>query len=114
MRGLAELRVKESDRLARIIDLLQAVGATAAMINDDSLQVMPGPARRPDRIIQTDHDHRIAMTSAVLAAMQQDGDDVSEAVVLDDADCADESWPGFVAQLAAVRAALMDPPTSQR
>ena len=115
LRGLAELRVKESDRLARIIDLLQAFGATAAMIDDDSLQVTPGPARRPDRIIQTDHDHRIAMTAAVLAAMQQgDGDDVSEAVVLDDADCADESWPGFVAQLAAVRAALMDPPTSQR
>jgi 3-phosphoshikimate 1-carboxyvinyltransferase len=115
LRGLAELRVKESDRLARIIDLLQAFGATATMIDDDSLQVTPGPSRLPERIIQTDHDHRIAMTAAVLAGMQQGGgDDVSEAVVLDDPDCADESWPGFVAQLAAVRASLMDPPTSPR
>ncbi len=111
LRGLAELRVKESDRLARIVDVLRAFGAGVEFVDDDGLRVVPGPGRRPGAPIVTDHDHRIGMTAAVLGAMHQP---VPTAVAVDDPGCVDESWPGFVAQLAAVRRALMDPTPTQR
>lgn len=111
LRGLAELRVKESDRLARIVDVLRAFGAGVAFVDDDGLRVVPGPGRIPEAPIVTDHDHRIGMMAAVLGAMNQP---VPTDVAVDDPGCVDESWPGFVAQLAAVRRVLMDPTPTQR
>lgn len=95
LRGLAELRVKESDRLARIIDLLNAFGVDA-VLDDDDLQIFPGPWRAPSAPVRTDHDHRLAMTALVMGAVA----DVP--VTLDDDACVDDSWAGFAAQLAAV------------
>ena len=45
LRGLAELRVKESDRLARTATLLRGFGANATIEGDD-LVIVPGPRRR--------------------------------------------------------------------
>jgi len=106
LRGLAELRVKESDRLARIVDVLRAFGAGVEFVDDDGLRVVPGPGRIPEAPIVTDHDHRIGMMAAVLGAMKHP---VPTDVAVDDPGCVDESWPGFVAQLAAVATQLGAP-----
>lgn len=108
LHGLAELRVKESDRLARIIDLLAAFGVRADAVDDD-LVITPGPWSAPTAAIVTDHDHRIGMTALVMAAV------LDVEVELDDPGCVDESWRGFAGvdgQLAAVGRALRQPTTA--
>ena len=100
LRGLAELRVKESDRLSRVADLVVAFGARAHISGDD-LVIFGVPAARGAGgaavPIVTDHDHRIGMSALVLSAL------TGRDVVLDDPDCVDESWPHFRAVLADVR-----------
>jgi len=66
MHGLAELRVKESDRLAAIIAGLVACGV-AAREEGDSLVVegLGGPPRG-GAVIDAHHDHRIAMSFLTL------------------------------------------------
>jgi 3-phosphoshikimate 1-carboxyvinyltransferase len=102
--GLAELRVKESDRLARLVELLGAFGVSA-IGNGDQLQVVPRPPQPPSGVIVTDHDHRIGMTAHVLARLGRSPSDTLP-VVLDDEACIEESWPGFVTALAAAQRAL--------
>ncbi len=85
---LSELRVKESDRLARTADMLRAFGAEAYE-QGDALVIEPAPLHAPRDVIRTDHDHRIAMTALTLAKI------LNVDVELDDEDCVDESWPAF-------------------
>jgi 3-phosphoshikimate 1-carboxyvinyltransferase len=100
MHGLAELRVKESDRLAAIADGLQACGVDAR-IDGDSLIVEgsggrpPGGGRIASRL-----DHRIAMSFLVmgLAARQP--------VAIDDGTVIDTSFPGFVQSMNGLGAAI--------
>lgn len=66
IRGAGELRVKESDRLAAILDVLRAFGVDAEPL-DDGLTVT-GPARLRPADVDARHDHRIAMCATVLAA----------------------------------------------
>lgn len=102
--GLRELRVKESDRVARTAEMLQAFGAAVVEEGDD-LVIEPAPLRRPTTVIRTDHDHRIAMTALTLGQILGQGSDVKrddavrDGVELDDQSCVDESWPGFAASL---------------
>lgn len=91
--GLAELRVKESDRLALMAANLRAVGVEAAVDGDDLVVV--GSDRPLRGAVVTGGDHRIAMAFAVL--------DQAGEIVIDDPDCAAVSFPGFAESLAAVR-----------
>ncbi len=60
-RGVSELRVKESDRLAAVRDQLGAMGAKIA-IDGDSL-IVEGPAHlKAPALLDSFGDHRIAMT----------------------------------------------------
>jgi 3-phosphoshikimate 1-carboxyvinyltransferase len=90
MRGLAELRVKESDRLAAIADGLAANGIDAAIEGDDL--VVAGRDGRPagGGLVSTRHDHRIAMSFLVLGAVAR------TAVTVDDTTPIDTSFPGFI------------------
>jgi 3-phosphoshikimate 1-carboxyvinyltransferase len=90
--GLAELRVKESDRLALLAENLRALGVEASVSGDDLTVV--GTDRPLAGRVRTDGDHRIAMAFAVLGAGQP--------VVIDDPGCADVSFPGFAAAVEAV------------
>jgi 3-phosphoshikimate 1-carboxyvinyltransferase len=106
LQGLAELRVKESDRLARIADLLRTFGIPVDVDSDGaSLVVGPAAPRAPASPIVTDHDHRIGMTAHVLARLGRAPDDVLP-FTLDDDGCVDESWPGFVDVVSAAHRAL--------
>jgi len=91
MPGLAELRVKESDRLAAIARGLAACGV-AAEEGSDSLTVKGGGQQRPagGARIETALDHRIAMSFLVL------GMAAARPVAIDDGAPIETSFPGFV------------------
>jgi 3-phosphoshikimate 1-carboxyvinyltransferase len=96
MRGLAELRVKESDRLARIAEGLAACGVRVET-GDDWLAVH-GNGRPPagGASVATAFDHRIAMSFLVLGQ-------VSDApIAIDDATSIATSFPDFVPLMSAL------------
>ncbi len=62
----SELRVKETDRIASLVQLLRAFGAQAGA-TPDGLQLAPGAALHPAEVT-SGGDHRIAMAGAILAA----------------------------------------------
>ncbi len=65
MRGLKELRVKESDRLAAIADGLRANGVAVEIDGDDL--IVHGRGRAPGGgMVATHMDHRIAMAFLVM------------------------------------------------
>lgn len=95
--GAAELRFKESDRIAAIVSNLRTLGAEAEE-TVDGLRVI-GSARPLRGRVVTYGDHRIAMAFGVLGAAQ--GCDIE----VDDLRCVDVSYPRFWHDLAAVTAA---------
>ena len=94
VRGAAELRVKESDRIEAFAAAARAIGVDVQTVEDGFS--VTGPARLHDGAVVTHHDHRIAMAFAVAARAG------GISVTLDDPDCAAVSFPGFAAALEAV------------
>ncbi len=89
MTGLAELRVKESDRLAAMVSGLTASGVTVRA-GDDWMEVDgAGKAPAGGATIAVDLDHRIAMSFLVLGGAAQ------APVAIDDAQAIATSFPGF-------------------
>jgi 3-phosphoshikimate 1-carboxyvinyltransferase len=93
-RGVGELRVKESDRLALVASNLAALGV-AAHSEGDTLFVEGGDAPPRGRVT-TAGDHRLAMAFAVLRVVP------GAAVDLDDSRCVAVSYPGFFRDFAHV------------
>nr|WP_255575375.1 3-phosphoshikimate 1-carboxyvinyltransferase [Caldovatus aquaticus] len=91
MRGLAELRVKESDRLAATAALLAANGVRAEIAGDDLLVHGLGGPPPGGGTVATRMDHRIAMSGLVLGLAAR------APVTVDDASFIDTSFPGFAA-----------------
>jgi 3-phosphoshikimate 1-carboxyvinyltransferase len=93
IRNAAELRVKESDRIAVLVENLRRMGATVEE-QPDGLKV---EGRRAGELhgaeIEPHGDHRIAMAFAV-AGLAAEG-----ATVIRDADCAGVSYPAFFEDL---------------
>lgn len=89
MTGLAELRVKESDRLAMVANGLKACGVDLEMGEDWLTIHGTGKAPKGGATIETALDHRIAMSFLVL------GTATAEPVRIDDASPIDTSFPGF-------------------
>ncbi|GIL39984.1 3-phosphoshikimate 1-carboxyvinyltransferase [Roseiterribacter gracilis] len=91
MRGLAELRVKESDRLAMIANGLAACGVRVES-GDDWLSIT-GDGRPPagGTTVATAFDHRIAMSFLVLGQVS------AQPIAVDDAAAIATSFPDFVA-----------------
>jgi 3-phosphoshikimate 1-carboxyvinyltransferase len=90
-RGVGELRVKESDRLALVAQNLAAVG-TRAWTEGDTLWV-EGTDRPPRGRVETAGDHRLAMAFAVLGTLP------GARIRLDDRDCVAVSYPRFFEDL---------------
>lgn len=89
--GAAELRVKESDRIATVVANLQAIGAAATEL-PDGLTVSGSDRPLRGRIV-THGDHRIAMAFGVLAAVP------GNQIEIDDRDCVAVSYPRFWSDL---------------
>lgn len=100
MCGLGELRVKESDRLAAILDGLRANGADATIEGDDLLVDGRGGRPKGGGIAEARHDHRIAMSFLVM------GMGTEEPVAVDDLSPIDTSFPGFRSLMNDLGAAI--------
>ncbi len=92
IKDASELKVKESNRIAVMVDGLRALGIEASETEDGMIIKGQGRGLRiHSGEIDTHKDHRIAMTFAVLALA---GDKETE-VILRDADCINISYPTF-------------------
>jgi len=89
IRNVANLRIKETDRLAALETELRKLGANAHA-DADSLVIEPGPLR--GAAIDTYDDHRMAMAFA-LAGLRVPG------VVIRDPGCVSKTWPDYFSML---------------
>jgi 3-phosphoshikimate 1-carboxyvinyltransferase len=97
MRGLHELRVKESDRLAAVAAGLAANGVDIAVEGDDL--IVHGSGRVPGGgVVATHLDHRIAMAFLVMGLASENP------VTVDDGAMIATSFPSFVADMQALGA----------
>lgn len=87
--GLGELRVKESDRFAAIVTMLQKNNVDIDVQGDDLIIKGCHGNVRGGGMIQTHHDHRLAMSASILGLASQDG------LMIDDVSCIGTSFPGY-------------------
>lgn len=100
MRGLSELRVKESDRLSAVARGLAASGATVTVEDDDLIVTGTGAAPAGGATIATNLDHRIGMAFLVMGMASKDP------IRIDDARTIATSFPGFAALMNGLGAAI--------
>jgi 3-phosphoshikimate 1-carboxyvinyltransferase len=99
MRGLKELRVKESDRLEGTAAMLRNNGVKVEIEGDDL--IVHGKGHAPGGgLVATHMDHRIAMSALVFGAAS------AEPVKVDDAAFIATSFPGFADMMRGLGAAL--------
>jgi 3-phosphoshikimate 1-carboxyvinyltransferase len=96
IRDAAELRVKESDRIAALAENLRRMGATVEERKDGLKVAGRSAGKLRGAEIEPHGDHRIAMAFAV-AALGAEGD-----TTIRDADCAGVSYPTFYEDLERV------------
>lgn len=96
IRGIAHLRLKESDRLELLAANLRALGRPA-QAREDRLEIGPPPAALRGARLPTAGDHRMAMAFAV-AGLRLDG------VRVEQPDCVAKSFPRFWQSFAAIEA----------
>jgi 3-phosphoshikimate 1-carboxyvinyltransferase len=95
VRGAEELRLKESDRIATVVDGLRGLGARIEA-TADGFAVEGGGGLRGG-VLDAHGDHRLAMLGAVAGLASREGVEVVGM------DAAAVSYPGFEADLARLR-----------
>jgi len=100
MRGLGELRVKESDRLAAMATGLVACGANVTVEGDDLIVTGTGRPPKGGAMIAVHLDHRIGMSFLVMGMVAR------ESVAVDDGSTIDTSFPGFAALMNGLGAKI--------
>ncbi len=100
MNGLAELRVKESDRFACVMRGLLACGVKVEEEGDTMIVHGTGAAPQGGATIAVHLDHRIAMSFLVLGMAS------AQPVMVDDAEAIETSFPGFEALMNGLGAKI--------
>jgi 3-phosphoshikimate 1-carboxyvinyltransferase len=96
IRGAGELRLKETDRLENVKELLRPLGIRIAVEND-TLRIKGVPSRpKGGGIARSDGDHRMAILGAVAGLVSREG------VRVEGAEAAAISFPGFFELLESV------------
>ena len=101
MKGIGELRVKESDRIATMVAGLRACDV-AVLEHDDGMTITGGPQVTGGAMIKTRLDHRIAMSFLTL------GMATVTPVTIDDGRVIETSFPGFGALMNGLGADIGD------
>jgi 3-phosphoshikimate 1-carboxyvinyltransferase len=91
IRNIANIRIKETDRLAATVAELQRLGQVVTH-GEDWLRVEPRPIT--SATVHTYHDHRMAMSFAILGAAAGGG------VRIEDPTCVAKTYPNFWTDLA--------------
>jgi 3-phosphoshikimate 1-carboxyvinyltransferase len=94
VRDAAELRVKETDRIATTVESLRALGAQIEGTPDGF--VVEGPTPLIGAPVNSHGDHRLAMTLAIAGCMAR-GE-----TIIHGAECIGDSFPGFQESLYAL------------
>jgi 3-phosphoshikimate 1-carboxyvinyltransferase len=102
VRDAAELRVKESDRISAVAGELRKMGAQIDEWPDG--MVIYGPTPLQGAVVDTHHDHRLAMALAVAGLVATGTTTVRQAEVIDD------SFPGFAPTLRELGADITSLP----
>jgi len=95
VRGAEELRLKESDRIAGVVEGLRGLGADIEA-TQDGFVVRGDGSRLRGGTIEAHGDHRMAMLGAVAGLASEEGVDVVGM------DAAAVSYPGFEQDLRAL------------
>jgi 3-phosphoshikimate 1-carboxyvinyltransferase len=97
LRGAAELRAKETDRIEAVAEPLRRLGAHIRA-TDDGFKVRGVPSRiRGGGTFESHGDHRIAMLGAITGLVSREG------VEVEGAESASVSFPGFYDLLDSLR-----------
>ena len=96
VRDARELRVKETDRIATTVAELRALGAWIEPLPDGF--VVEGPTALRGAVVDSHGDHRLAMALAVAGLV------ASGKTVVREAECINDSFPGFVELMCAIGA----------
>lgn len=89
IRDAAELRVKESDRIAEVVKNLQLFGVEVEELDDGMIVTGPTKLKTPDVTIDSYGDHRIAMSVAILNSFS------TGPLTIENVGCVDTSYPEF-------------------
>ena len=89
--GIRRLRMKESDRVATVIELIESLGGSAEA-TEDTLHIRGTGLK--GGTVHVHNDHRIAMAAAIAATV------CSEPVTVLGAECVEKSYPKFWAEFA--------------
>jgi 3-phosphoshikimate 1-carboxyvinyltransferase len=96
VRGAAQLREKETDRIETVTDVLRSLGVRITA-SDDGFRVRGVPTRpKGGGVVHSGGDHRIAMLAAVAGLVSREG------VELQDPESVAVSFPGFFDLLESV------------
>jgi len=101
IRNARELRVKETDRIATVVENLRRMGAEVQEF-EDGMEITGGKPLH-GAVLQSFGDHRIAMAFAI-AGLFATGE-----TVIENTDCVNTSYPGFEKHLAAIMKEKTDP-----
>ncbi|HEU0318264.1 MAG TPA: 3-phosphoshikimate 1-carboxyvinyltransferase, partial [Solirubrobacteraceae bacterium] len=94
VRGAGELRLKESDRIATVVDGLRGLGGSLEATDDGF--VVEGTGGLRGGTLEAHGDHRLAMLGAVAGLASREG------VTVIGMEAAAVSYPGFTADLAGL------------
>ena len=94
--GVGHLRLKESDRIGAMLEILRSAGVAAS--EDGDALIVKGPAAAPPRPVRvgTHRDHRMAMAAAILS--------LRIPLLIEDPGCVSKSYPDFFDDLESLRA----------
>ena len=100
VKGAAELRVKESDRISAVVNMLRINGVEVEETDDGFIVQGCAGAIPGGGLVETHHDHRIAMSALVMGTASQ------RPVSIDDASMIATSYPDFMDHMNSLGADL--------
>ena len=92
----AELRVKETDRIATLAEEITKLGAQVEVMEDGF--IITGPTPLTGSRVNSHGDHRLAMALAIAGLIARDE------TIIENCECIPDSFPGFIETMNAIGA----------